>query len=173
MHKITLSILLGLAVMLGGSTAAQALNRPHIAILGELPPLTDATDAENASATLKRDGFTPEIITPEQMADANFFNPLRFAAVIVPHCRLFPAMAQANLLAYLRGQGKLLCIGGPAFERYVYREGGVWKLRERLLGPLLPALTSMKAPDLPTISPPGQVFHVGSEIAGAWLPDSA
>ena len=152
------------------SFGARAQNLPRIAILGALPPLTDAQDAENAAAVLKRDGFAPEILTPEQVASPQIFTPSRFAALIAPHCRIFPAMAQANLLAYLRGQGKLLCIGGPAFERYAYRENGVWKLREQLNKPLLPTLAAVKAPDLPTISPPKQVFHVGSEIAGAWLP---
>ena len=169
MYQITRRVVF-CAFLLFVSVSAVAQTAPRIAILGALPPLTDATDAENAAAVLKRDGFAPEILTPEQIANPQFFTPSRFAALIAPHSRLFPAMAQANLLAYLRGQGKLLCIGGPAFERYAYREGANWKLRERLTKPLPPALATVKAPDLPTISPPNQVFHVGSEIAGAWLP---
>ena len=158
------------AVVLILSGAAFAQSAPRIAILGALPPLTDAMDAENAAAILKRDGFAPEIVTPEQIANPQFFTTSRFAALLVPHCRLFPAVAQTNLLVYLRGQGKILCIGGPAFERYAYREGAKWKLRERLTKPLPLSLRAMKAPNLPTLSPPNQVFHVGSEIAGAWLP---
>lgn len=169
LFKFVRCLLLSAFVLFSG-LAAGAQSPPHIAILGALPPLTDSADAENAAAVLKRDGFAPEIVTPEQIANPQFFTPSRFAALIAPHCRLFPAMAQANLLAYLRGQGKLLCVGGPAFERYAYRENGVWKLRDRLSKPLAPALASVKAPDLPTISPPNQVFHIGSEIAGAWLP---
>ena len=143
---------------------------PTIAILGAMPPLTDATDAENAAAVLKRDGLAVEIVTPEQVADPQYFTPARFAAFVAPHCRLFPAVAQENLLAYLHGQGRLLCIGGPAFEKYAYREGDEWKPRERLTQPLSDALAAVKAPDLPTVSPPNRVFHIGSEIAGYWLP---
>ena len=160
--------LCAVVLILSGSAFAQSA--PRIAILGALPPLTDATDATDAAAVLKRDGFAPEIVTPEQIANPQFFTPSRFAALIVPHSRLFPAVAQPNLLAYLRGQGKLLCIGGPAFERYAYKENDVWKPRERLKKALSPALLAIKSPDLPALSPPDQVFHVGSEIAGAWLP---
>ena len=158
------------AVILILSVAVFAQSAPRIAILGALPPLTEATDAENAAILLKRDGFAPQIVTPEQLADPKFFNSARFAALVVPHSSLFPAVAQSNLLSYLRGQGKLLCVGGPAFERYVYCEEGAWKLRERLTKPPNPALAAIKQPNLPTLSPPDQVFHVGSEIAGAWLP---
>ncbi len=170
LRKTIIRATLVCAAILWKNSAAWAIDGPHIAIMGALPPLTEATDAENAAATLKRDGFAPDIVTPEQIADAKFFTPARFAALIAPHSRLFPAVAQANLLAYLRGQGKLICIGGPAFERYVYRENGVWKLRESLHSPLPAELAAVKSPDLPTVSPPDQVFHVGSEIAGAWLP---
>ena len=158
------------AFVLHFGASARAQDSPRIAILGALPPLTDATDAQNAAAVLKRDGFSPEILTPDQIANPQIFTPSRYAALVAPHCRLFPAVAQANMLAYLRGQGKLLCVGGPAFERYAYQENGVWKLREQLTKPPPPNLASAKAPDLPTLSPLNQVFHVGSEIAGAWLP---
>ncbi len=139
MKLATAIIITGLTITtnLYGSAApqppAQAMPPARIAILGALPPLTGGEDAASLAALLRKRGDDVAVLSPVQLMDVNSFSSARYQLLIVPHCDVFPALAEANLQGFLKSKGRLLCLGGPAFSRLVVSDGRAWMTRHDLL----------------------------------------
>lgn len=112
----------------------QAQNR--IAVLGALPPLTDDRAANAARAALAKAGYQVSVVAGDELADPRTLKPDRYDLLVLPHCEVFPAAAQSNLLAYLKAHGRLLCLGAPPFTRYVYQSDGQWQTWDQVLAHL-------------------------------------
>lgn len=128
------------------ASLSAAMGQSHIraAILGGLPPVTDSREADTIASEFKKQGSQAFILTAEQVADPQSFSAERYDVLVVPHAATFPAIAQDNLLRYLHERGKLICIGAPAFSRYVFADDGKWYTRENLMA----ALKSTPLPDV-------------------------
>lgn len=117
----------------GLSSSVCAAAPARIAILGAMPPLSDAADASRIAGLLKARGDDAIVLSPVQLTDVNSFGVSRFQLLILPHSDLFPAQALPNLLNFLKGKGRLICLNGPALSRLVYTDGRDWMtLHDRL-----------------------------------------
>ena len=130
--KLRLSLLL-LALALGapGSPALAAIG--PVAVLGAMPPAAPSTTTDQAVNALKANHINAKVVSPQQLADPAQFNAGRYDLLVLPDSAVFPAVAQANLLNFLKQRGKLIAIGGPAFSQYVYERRGAWLSREDVL----------------------------------------
>jgi hypothetical protein len=164
-----LALMCGLLILTTLTTtqraSAQLTDRPtaRIAILGALPPLTDAEDAEATAIVLKKEGYAPTILSPQQLADGNVFHTRAFDLLIVPHAETFPEMALPNLRTFLKARGRLLCIGAPAFIRFVRPDGDTWQLRPAT-EPYPPRVL------LESLSPADKGVFVGIGPQASWQP---
>lgn len=125
---------LGVCNFLVWRCVALALDRPpRIAILGDMPPFISAERTQALVRWLRAHRLECNVLTPQQLANPNTLHASNYNLLILPNAPFFPETAMANLLAYLKHHGRLLCLGGPAFVQPVFAQGGRWWLRETLL----------------------------------------
>ncbi len=131
------SMLLAIAVIfsltaIGIAAFSQPLERP-IAVLGPTPPATTTADVQPVIAALKSAGLKVDVLTPQQLADAGQFNTERYSLLVLSNAAYFPAAALSNTLQFLSHKGKLICVGGPAFQNDIYSADGKWQTLANLV----------------------------------------
>ncbi|MBI4606167.1 MAG: hypothetical protein HY721_29730 [Planctomycetes bacterium] len=71
-------------------------------------------------------GFATRFAGAADLADPAVLAPGAFDLVVLPYGRSFPAAARDNFVAYLRGGGGFISMGGYAFLDLLVKEGGRW-----------------------------------------------
>ncbi|MBE0537570.1 MAG: beta-galactosidase [Phycisphaerae bacterium] len=97
-----------------------------IAIFKADLPQADPTAANDLRAAVIDAGFSVTFLTAEEAGDSGVLCIDRFMMLIIPNARYYPADAVAALTSYIEAGGRLMTIGGPAFENLTRRFDGRW-----------------------------------------------
>ncbi len=86
-------------------------------------PISSIRHVRLASA-LRQAGFAVVNVEPKRLCDDAFWTASGLDLMALPECDRFPAKGVRGLKRFLRGGGKLICIGGKPFEHMLYDVGG-------------------------------------------------
>ena len=123
------SILAGLALVVVWSSVALSpapAAGGHVAILRDNIAGLDLANTDALSAALRKAAFEVTPVSCEDLADAKAFSPQRFDCLVLTYSPRFPGVAAANLVAFVKGGGDLVLLGGSAFREPVSKLGGRW-----------------------------------------------
>ena len=101
---------------------------PVVAVLDEpgMPQRGAPSSPETIAQILTDGGMRVERLNSAQLADSLQLNTQRFALLVLPTGETFPIEARENVLAFLRGGGELITMGGYAFQDLVRQVQGRW-----------------------------------------------
>ena len=121
----------------------RSVAKMDVLLLTEQFPGTDAQFAEALKSSLEAEGFK---VSP--LSDVSDLSPTdrgrqdvldksdQRRLLILPNSACFPVEARPQLLAYLKGGGNLLTIGGPPLSRQVVKVNGEWLTQQMLMDKL-------------------------------------
>ncbi len=112
------------AVDLSGT---EAQDEREICLLSERMPGLDETYVAMLADRLRSAAVPVRTITAEELASRAVLAPDRVKTVVLTNGTCLPAAAFENLMAFLRGGGNLLAMGGRAFRQPVVRCGDDWQ----------------------------------------------
>ncbi len=113
MHRI-LSALLAAFVL--GCAVAAAAEPGRILVWQDRLPCAPASDPAALLDLLARAGLPAEAVDSAGLAAPGRLDPKQVAVLVLPYGPHYPAPARAALLAYLRGGGAFLSLGGRALS---------------------------------------------------------
>jgi len=94
--------------------------------------------AEAIFASLTRAGLKPTFVSGAELSDEETFASQKLDCLVLPDARFFPAKAGSSLQNFLRSGGDMVVIGGPIFDKTLYRVNGRWQTRQEILGSVRP-----------------------------------
>jgi len=89
-------------------------------------PESDPSVADHLASAFRAAGFGVTFLDGRQASDPSVLAPQRFFLYVIPHAQVYPATGAPALMSYLRRQGHLMVLGGPAFTRQVWDYQGQW-----------------------------------------------
>jgi hypothetical protein len=119
--------------LVAAAETEEVASGPRVAILNE-PFSTDYADRiETICDPIVWASLRTTFVSVDELADERVFSADSFDCLVLPDAALFPANAIPNFLRFLRSGGDLVVIGGPIFDKLLYRAEGRWQTREEIL----------------------------------------
>ena len=144
----------------------------RVAILaGDLPAGPGAADPQKLAEMARRYGYDATLFTSGDVADRRRLSPDVFDVLIVPCAPSYPRAGRDALVAFLKGGGSLISIGGYAFDRPLVLANDGWTDR----GLTLRAADMANVPKDPgpintRSGVPGDTMRLKPEQIGAFEP---
>ncbi len=98
----------------------------RIALFDDHLPGIDRELAEVLGATLRQPGVKVSLLSAAQVCDPKILSPDEFFLYIIPQCRTYPAAGLETLVAFARGRGHVLCLGGPLLDDPLWSSAAGW-----------------------------------------------
>lgn len=98
--------------------------------------LPGGADVASVGALLQDAGIPTEVVNGRDLSTPGRLDTRRVSLLVLPYGSRYPAPARDALLAYLRGGGALLTLGGRAFTEPLQPAGDGWATAEALRQPL-------------------------------------
>jgi len=98
----------------------------NVAIFAADVPGMDRQVIAHYERALSRAGFEVARISLDEPVDSAILSPEHFDFLMITDIRLFPSVFTFSLMRYLKGGGKLIAFGSPAFQERVWRSDGRW-----------------------------------------------
>ena len=111
----------------------EVVSGPRVAILKESFSVDYAERVETICNPIAWASLKSTFVSADELADERAFTADSFDCLVLPDAALFPANAIPNFLRFLRSGGDLVVIGGPIFDKLLYRAEGRWQTREEVL----------------------------------------
>lgn len=111
----------------------EVVSGPRVAILKESFSVDYAERVETICNPIAWASLKSTFVSADELADEQTFGTDSFDCLVLPDAALFPANAIPNFLKFLRSGGDLVVIGGPIFDKLLYRAEGRWQTREEVL----------------------------------------
>ena len=118
----------------GSGDSGERDARGRVAILQDDLPVGGDGVAEGVPSSpsvladmLHRAGFRTDRMDARNLADHRVLNRGRFDVLILPYGPSFPVEAADNLRRFLREGGKLITLGGYAFDNLLVKQDGRWQ----------------------------------------------
>jgi hypothetical protein len=107
---------------------ADPVAAPVVAVLDEpgMPQRGAPSSPETIAHVLSDGGMRVERLTAAQFGDSSQLNTERFDLIVLPTGETFPVEARETVLAFLRGGGELISLGGYAFQDLIRNVEGRW-----------------------------------------------
>lgn len=101
--------------------------RPTAAILREDIPVRGVASDPQTLARILGETHQVELVSAENLADAERFNREKFDLLVLPYGESFPLQAWGTVEKFLANGGDLLTAGGYAFRSPLVKKSGKWE----------------------------------------------
>jgi len=124
----------------------RAVNRARdVRVLSDRMPGIDTGHVRKLVEHLRNADLPVSTISCAEMADAAVLTPERVGTLVLTNSTHFPAAAFGNLMAFLRGGGDLVLMGGHAFRHSIFRTGDQWQTSVQYAQTLAASTTARNA----------------------------
>lgn len=117
--------------MLLALLSSQAFGGYSVAILKDDANYKTKAIADSISPVLTQNGFAADFITYQTLCDTNGLD--KYDCLILTDSSRFPALANQNLLAFLKRGSDMVLLGGMAFKEDLWPMGNKWGTMRQLL----------------------------------------
>ena len=115
----------------------RSMAKIDVLLLTETYPGTDTQFVEVLKSSLEAEGFAVRALSDlSDGSDLSDKSDRGRRLLILPNSACFPVEARPALLAYLKGSGNLLTIGGPPLSKQVVKVDGEWLTQQMLMDKL-------------------------------------